>query len=111
MAYTKRWKPSVSQRKAFAERMTDPVEQAAYEQRKKDKADKRRAGSRFDYHTAGGKYVPTSDQHSFCCSHNWSDATPEQITARDRVMFGFSCNEKVHHDYIHIINELRRAVI
>lgn len=103
-----KWKPSASQRREFAEKMKDPNEQAAYYQRKVDKADKRRASSKFDYNTAGGAYVPTKDQHDFCL-YSWpTDTTSEQDTARNVVMSGYACKEKVHHDYIHIINELRR---
>ena len=103
-----KWKPSASQRRAFAERMKDPSEQAAYDARKAAKAEKRRSSSKFDYNTAGGSYVPTKEQHDFCM-WNWpADLTNEQNAARDMVLMGYSCGQKVHHDYIHIVNELRR---
>ena|ERR1700755_3595641 len=104
-----KWKPSKTARREFAQKMqNDPEYAAAYNQRKQDKADKRRAGSQFAYASAGGNYIPTAAQHSFCLSHDWSTATPEQVDARNQVLYGFSCQEKVHHDYIHIVNELIR---
>lgn len=62
----RRWKPSAAQRRAFAERMADPAQRAAYEARKAAKAEKRRAGSSFDYQTAGGSFVPTDAQYATC---------------------------------------------
>ena len=35
--YKYKWKPNASQRREFAEKMQDPKEKAAYEQRKIDK--------------------------------------------------------------------------
>ncbi|MBP6238814.1 MAG: hypothetical protein KA270_17370 [Saprospiraceae bacterium] len=58
-----KWKPSKTAKKAFVIKMQDPTEAQAYEDRKKAKADKRRAGSNFDYYTAGGYYVPTKYQY------------------------------------------------
>ena len=106
-----KWKPSASQRRAFAERMKDPAEQAAYEARKIEKANKRRAGSRFDYETAGGWYVPTRSQHDFCFDNMHLFVNPEEVDAANMVMSGFVCNEKVHHDFIHIVNEKMRSKI
>ena len=103
-----KWKPSASQRRAFAERMKDPAEQAAYEERKAEKAQKRRATSKFDYGTAGGNYVPTREQHDFCFNNIHMFVTSEEVDAANMVMSGFVCNERVHHDYIHIVNEKRR---
>ena len=108
MAY--KWKPSASQRKAFAQKMQDPAEAAAYEQRKTDKANKRRSTSQFDYEKAGGSYVPTKFQHDFCFYHPEKFVTMEEKTAMTEVMYGYSCSEKVHHDSIHIVNEKRRAL-
>lgn len=104
-----KWKPSASQRREFAERMQDPREQAAYEQRKKNKADKRRSGSKFDYHSAGGNYVPTREQYNFCSRNIHLFGSQEQLNAANMVMFGYLCNDAVDHDNIHIVNEIRRA--
>lgn len=108
MAY--KWKPSKSQRRAFAERMQDPEEQAAYDARKEQKAQKRRESSQFDYKTAGGSYVPTQEQFWFCAEHSEMFETMEEQTACNMVMSGYTCNDKVDHDYIHIVNEKRRAI-
>lgn len=107
--YRKKWTPSAAQRRDFAKKMENPAEREAYEQRKRDRADKRRAASQFNYGNAGGSYVPTKEQFEFCLS-NWpSGTTSEQDSARDTVMYGYTCQEKVHHDYIHIVNEMRRS--
>lgn len=104
-----KWKLSQAQRQAFKEKMQNPAEQAAYEQRKRDKADKRRAGSKFNYDTAGGQYVPTKQQHDFCWANPHLAITSEQRDAFNMVMSGYSCQMKVSHDYIHIVNEIRRT--
>lgn len=110
MAY--RWKPSASQRRAFAERMQNPAEKAQYEQRKLDKEQKRRASSKFDYNSAGGNYIPTQSQYNHAFEFAGKPEltlTAEQLSAIDMVMYGYTCQEKVHHDYIHIVNELIRS--
>lgn len=106
-----KWKPSATQRRAFAEKMNnDPEYAAAYNERKEAKAEKRRAGSKFDYETAGGNYIPTKDQYEFAATCNRDNLTPEQWDALNQVEYGYTCQEKIHHDYIHIINELRRKL-
>ena len=105
-----KWKPSASQKREFAAKMQDPEEKAAYYQRKEDKAVKRRLGSNFDYNSAGGKYVPTKAQYDFTMSFN-KDLTPEQREAFNMVQYGYNCQEKVHHDFIHIVNEILRSSI
>lgn len=111
MAY--RWRPNASQRRAFAERMQDPEEKAAYEERKR----KRNSYEGFK----DREFVATREQHDFCLSNmhlatEYDEQHPRtggnQITAEDafnQVMSSFSCNEKIHHDYIHIVNEIRRG--
>ena len=89
-----KWKPSKSQRRAFAERMSDPAEAAAYEQRKEEKAEKRRQGSQFDYQSAGENYVPTRAQHDFCFDNYHLFETSQEKDAANFVMSGYSCNEK-----------------
>lgn len=105
-----KWKPSRAQRTAFAARMQDPGERAAYEQRKADRAARRRAGSQFDYEKAGGEYVPTKAQHDAATKFLLIgiELTAGQKEACNIVVFGYSCQEKVHHDYIHRVNELIR---
>lgn len=104
-----KWRPSASQRREFAERMKDPSEAAAYEARKQEKLQKKRAGSKFDYNSAGGNYVPTREQHDFCFNNMHLFEGLEEENAANEVMRGFSCNEKIHHDFIHVVNEKRRA--
>lgn len=104
-----RWKPSASQKRAFAEKMQNPAEQAAYMERKAEKAQKRRDGSSFDYGSAGGYYVATKAQHDFAIFDRTGVETIEQENACNQVAYSYSCNEKIHHDYIHIVNELIRA--
>ena len=106
---TYRWKPSKTAKREFAQKMQNDTDFAQqYEQRKVDKATKRRNTSNFDYNTAGGNYVPTKEQNDFCHANESKAVTIEQKEAFTMVMYGYSCNEKVHHDYIHIVNEMRR---
>ena len=106
MAY--KWKPSKAQRKEFAIRMQNQEEKASYEERKVQKANKRKSNSKYDYQTAGGNYVQTREQHDFCLNNMALFTSASEIEAANMVMFGFNCQEKVHHDYIHIVNEKRR---
>lgn len=97
----KKWSPSKSAKRAFAIRMQDPNEQAAYQERKEVKKAKRRSGSAYDYSSAGGNYVPTKAQ---------CDAAmimPDCEAAR-HVIQGYTCQEKIHHDHIHVVNEFIR---
>ena len=103
------WKPSKSQKREFAQKMAnDSAFKEAYEQRKLDRAEKRRKSSAFDYYSAGGHYIPTKLQHDAAFELSLSNPTEDQANAARMVMFGYSCNEKIHHDFIHIINEFIR---
>lgn len=108
MAY--KWKPSKSARREFAQKMANDSEFAAdYYARKEEKANKKRAGSKFDYGTAGGEYVPTQYQHDNAMIFlQTKQLSLEQETACNIVVSGYSCKDKAHHDYIHIVNELIR---
>lgn len=101
-----KWKPSASQRRAFAERMQDPNEQAAYNQRKQDKKDK--FYQSLETKNTGCSFTPTKEQHDFAMFNRPNDITPEQMDACIQVISAFSCNEKVDHYYIHIVNDMRR---
>ena len=106
MAY--KWKPSKTARREFAQKMNEDSGFAAdYYERKEQKAEKRRASSSFDYQTAGGFYVPTRAQYDFAINAIYRDGDEKQ--AIDMVVYGFSCNEKIHHDFIHVINEKMRS--
>ena len=104
-----KWKPSKNQKHEFAERMaTDPTYREAYYRRKEQRAEKRLSTSKFDYPTAGGDYVPTEDQFKAAFELLNLNPTPEQEKACNMVLYGYSCKEKVHHDFIHLINEYIR---
>lgn len=98
-----KWKPNASQRHAFAEKMKDPDEQAAYTERKRLK---------HSYEGFKDKnFIPTKEQHDFCCNHMELFTTIEEQTAVNIVMSGYICQDKVDHNMIHIINVMRRKEI
>lgn len=104
-----KWKPSKSQRKEFAIKMkTDEAFANAYYQRKEQRASKRRSKSEFDYNSAGGYYIPTKIQHDAALKLSMDNPTDKQVEACNMVLYGYTCNEKIHHDYIHIVNEYIR---
>lgn len=105
----KKWKPSKAQSREFASNMKDPEYASAYYARKEEKATRKRASSQFDYNTAGGNYTPTKTQHDFCMNNMHLFITNEEKNAANDVMYGYSCNENIHHDSIHIVNEKMRG--
>ena len=106
MAY--RWKPSASQKKAFAERIKDPEQKKEYEERKEAKAQKRRESSKFYYPSAGGNYIPTKYQYETALKMKQTNLTDEEKNSSDQVLYGYINNEKISHDHIHIVNEWER---
>lgn len=105
-----KWKPTKAQKREFAERMaTDTAYSEAYHQRKEQRAETRRSTSKFDYKTAGGEYTPTESQNKAAFELLGFNPTPEQKEACNMVLYGYSCKEKVHHDFIHLINEYIRS--
>lgn len=105
-----KWKPSKSARREFAQKMQNDQQFATdYYNRKSEKAEKRRAGSKFDYNTAGGSYIPTKAQHDFCLQNPDLFVTVEENQAANEVIFGYTCQEKVKHDSIHVVNEKIRT--
>lgn len=105
----RKWKPNKTQRREFAEKMKDPEFARAYYERKEKRAEKRRANSQFDYESAGGYYIPTKAQFDAATELSLSKCTIEQKTACNEVIFGYLNKEKVHHDFIHIVNEYIRS--
>ena len=102
-----KWKPSKAQRKEFAKKMEDEDFKMEYEARKGAKAEKRRSESIFEYPTAGGVYVPTETQYR--TAFEYIDiGSVEQQDACNKVVAGYLFNTKVHHDTIHIVNEIQR---
>jgi hypothetical protein len=100
-----KWKPNNAQRREFAERMATDTGRAAYYQKKEQRAEKMRSSSKFGYQTAGGEYIPTESQNKAAFELLNLNPTAEQKEACNMVVFGYSCKEKVHHDFIHIVNE------
>jgi hypothetical protein len=90
--------------------MQDPVEQAAYNERKCERADRRRAGSSFEYHSAGGNYVPTVNQNALAfASINHPSVTNDVQDAAQQLIGAYSAGVTCHHDIIHVVNEFGRA--
>jgi len=109
MGYSRKWRPSKTQRREFAEKMQNDDDFAnEYNKRKKERAEKRRSKSLFNYESAGGHYVPTKTQYDFCFN-NLSLFNDNEITSANLVMSGYLMGEKVHHDYIHVVNEKIRT--
>lgn len=105
-----KWKPSKTARREFAQKMANDSEFSAnYYARKEQKAIKRRSGSSFDYNSAGGSFVPTKAQYDFAMRNSYNNDA--ENVAFDMVVWGYSCNEKVHHDFIHVVNERIRACV
>lgn len=102
MGYYK-WKPSASQRREFAEKMQNPEEKQAYEDRKREK--------RLYDNWKDKDFVPTKEQNDFCIQNIDKFETSEELEAANMVMSAYGCNEKVNHCYIHIVNEKRREAV
>jgi len=105
----KKWRPSKTAKREFAQNMQNPEFAKKYYQKKEQKADKRRSKSKFDYNSAGGNYVPTKLQNDFCFENSHLFVTVSEEEAKHEILFGYSNNEKVSHDYIHIVNEKIRS--
>lgn len=104
-----KWKPSASQRREFAQKMQNDKEFASdYHNRKEVASQKRRSTSKFDYNKAGGNYIPTKDQYGFAIVNVRNLNNVEDEQAFNDVIFGYTNNEKVHHDSIHIVNQYIR---
>ncbi|WP_163216435.1 hypothetical protein [Bacteroides sp. 224] len=108
MAY--KWRPSKTQKRDFAQKMkNDPDYREAYYSRKDQRAKNRRSTSKYEYESAGGYYIPTKAQHDFCAENMHLFVSEVEKLAANTVMHGYSCNEKIHHDDIHIVNEKIRS--
>lgn len=100
-----RWKPNASQRRDFAERMKDPEEQKSYEERKRAKNTYSDNPLSFKHKS----FIPTQFQNDQARKFlSMNKLTSEQQDACSQVIYGYGCQEKIHHDYIHIVNELTR---
>jgi hypothetical protein len=104
-----KWKPSKTAKKEFAKNMQDHQFAKDYYKRKETKAENRRSKSKFDYTSAGGNYVPTKAQNDFCFDNPQLFVTASEEEAKNEILFGYSNNEKINHDCIHIVNEKIRT--
>ena len=110
--YKKRWTPSKTQRREFAQRMqNDPEYAAAYEARKTARIEKQREkmSNSCEAPGSGLMYYATQAQHDFCVFKRTGVQTSEQEDACNMVASAYSCNEKVDHYYLHIVAELMRT--
>lgn len=104
-----KWKPTKQQKDQFRQNMQDPNYVNDYYKKKQAKKDKNRSMSVFDYPTAGGKYVPTELQYARAISLlKLPVLTDSEKEAANQVITGYVCQDKINHDYIHIINEAYR---
>ena len=102
-----KWKPSKSTRTAFSEQMKNPIARLAYEKRKEEKAEKRRESSKFNYRSAGGRFVPTAYQYDYALKVVGSLSRFERVEF-DLLIAAYTTQEKVHHDVIHAVNNYIR---
>jgi len=80
-----------------------------YTTKKGKYAPKRQQGSVFDYESAGGSYAPTTIQYNAAYELLNSNPTRAEIEACNFVIAGYLDGSKVHHDYIHMVNEYIRS--
>lgn len=99
-----RWKPSANQRKEFAEKMQDPIQKQIYEENKRAKNTYSDNSRSFKHKS----FIPTSSQYENALKFTTIELNGEQSNACNQVIYGYTCQEKIHHDYIHIINEMTR---
>ena len=104
-----KWKPNKAQREEYRAKMQDTEYVNTQFDKKVDAENKRREKSRFNYRTAGGKYIPSKQQYDFTLTYK-GELTDEQSTAFFIIQFGYINKQKVNHDYIHIVNELIRSI-
>ena len=110
MRTKRQWRPSASQKREFAENMKNPEYATAYYARKEAREEKRRQTSKYDYNTAGGMYIATQRQYNVALDIQCDpDTTAEQRDAANMVIYSYTCRAKIHHDYIHVVNEIIRS--
>lgn len=98
-----KWKPNATQRRAFAEKMQDADEKAAYENKKAEK--------RLYDNWKDKDFIPTKEQNDFCFNNMNLFVTSDEKNACNMILSAFGLNEKTNHCYIHIVNEKRRKYI
>lgn len=106
----RKWRPSRKQAREFAKNMENEEYRNAYLERKALREKKRRDNSMFDYDSAGGRYIPTQAQYDAAVRYiEERELTMMEETACNDVIYGYTCKEPIHHDHIHIVNEMRRS--
>ena len=107
-----KWKPSAAAKREFAAKMQDPEYVAQRLAKKEAKQIERIEKSRFNYSTAGGKYVPTKDQHDFALTNieRAERLGPAYAESFRMVMHGFTTQTPVDHDHIHRVNTIKRSI-
>jgi len=101
-----KWRPSKTQKREFAEKMQNDSQFAEdYYKRQEEKKLKKQASSKFDYNNAGGYYIATKNQYDFCYNNVSLFISDEEKIAMNDVIYSYTCQEKIHHDSIHIVNE------
>lgn len=104
MAY--KWRPSASQRRAFAEKMQNDEDfKSSYLQRKAEKREQ--FYNSLEKKNTKCFYYVTKEQYNFAM-YEASPENEEQKQACDMVVSSFAINEKCDHFFIHIVNEMRR---
>lgn len=103
-----KWKPNATQRREFAERMKDPEEQKAYSERKYAKTHYNIDDSRS---FANGSFVPTEMQYKIAINMLNQELSNEEFNAATQVSSAYICQDKTHHDYIHIVNHFEENKI
>ena len=106
-----KWKPSANQKAAFILKMQDPDFVADREAKQERKQEKRIAASAFDYPTAGGKFIPTLQQHDYALANM---RTAERLGSAyldsfRAVTVAYVAQIAVSHDDIHRLNQIIRT--
>jgi len=107
------WKPSAKQKADFALKMQNPNFVADREAKQERKQEKRIAASAFDYPTAGGKFIPTLQQHDYALGNM---RTAERLGSPyldsfRAVTVAYVAQIAVSHDDIHRVNTVIRNFI
>ena len=101
-----RWKPNATQRKAFAQKMLDPVEQQAYTDRKEKRDRRSREYRQLAQERHGETFIPTIRQYHFCFDSPDLFNTAEEQEAMCEVLYGYTCKEEIAQCHLDIVNEM-----
>ena len=106
-----KWKPSLKQKADFALKMQNPNFVADREAKQERKQEKRIAASAFDYPTAGGKFIPTLQQHDYALANlETAERLGSAYLDSFRAVIGAYWSQmEVNHDDIHRVNQMIRT--